>query len=160
MLSDFMKKALFVGRFQPLHIGHLKAIKWILKKCDKIIIVIGSSQESKTDKNPFSLNERKKMIENTLKAEGMEGKYEIIDIPDVHNDEAWIKNILEKTKFDIVFTMNDWTKRCFEKYKISVKEHPIFDNISGSKIREMIKNNEKWESLVPKEVEKIVKNRL
>ena len=61
-----MKTALFVTRAQPFHIGHLKVIKWILKKYDKIVIVIGSSQESKTEKNPFTFEQRKRMIENTL----------------------------------------------------------------------------------------------
>ena len=74
-----MKTALFIGRFQPFHIGHLKVIKWILKKYDKVIIVIGTSQESNTDKNPFSIEERKEMINKTLKTENIE-KYEIIDI--------------------------------------------------------------------------------
>jgi cytidyltransferase-like protein len=40
--------AIFVGRFQPFHKGHLKAIRWILKREKEIFIVIGSSQESFT----------------------------------------------------------------------------------------------------------------
>lgn len=49
------KTALFVGRFQPFHLGHLKVIKDILKKNDFIVIAIGSSDEKNTDKNPFFL---------------------------------------------------------------------------------------------------------
>lgn len=153
-----MKTALFVGRFQPLHIGHLKVIKWILKQYDKIIIVIGSSQESNTEKNPFTLEERKKMVLNTLKSEGIKrNKYRIISIPDVYDDETWVNNILKKVKFDAVFTRNLWTKRCFDKFKIPVKEHPMFGNISGSKIRKMIQEGKEWENFVPKEVQKIIK---
>ena len=151
-------KALFVGRFQPMHLGHLKVIKWILKKYDKVFIAIGSSQESNTSKNPFTLEERKIMINNTLKSEEIEKKkYEIFGIPDVHNDKAWIESILKKAKFDVVFTMNPWTKRCFKAFDIPVKEHPMFSDISASKIRKMIKNNENWQKLVPKEVQKIIK---
>lgn len=153
-----MKTALFVGRFQPLHIGHLKVIEWILKKYDKIIIVIGSSQESNTEKNPFSLKKRKKMIKNTLKSEKIKN-YKIIDISDVHNDKQWIENILKKAKFDVVFTKNPWTKRCFKPYNIPVKQHPTFGNVSGNKIRRMIKKQKGWEKLVPKEVIKIIKGK-
>jgi len=149
-------KALFVGRFQPFHLGHLKVIKWILKKYDKVFIVIGSSQESKTEKNPFTLEQRKRMIVKTLEAENIK-KYKVIEIPDVHDDQIWVKSILEKVKFDIVFSNNLWTRRCFEAFNIPVKEHPIFDDISGTKIRKLIENNENWQKLVPEEVKKIIK---
>jgi len=151
-----MKKALFITRAQPFHLGHLKVIKWILKKYDKIVIVIGSSQESRTDKNPFTVEERKEMIKKTLKSEKIK-KYEIIEIPDVYDDEIWVKSILEKTKFDTVFTMNNWVKRCFEKFNISVEDHPKFGNISASGIRKRMREGKKWENLVPTEVIKIIK---
>jgi nicotinamide-nucleotide adenylyltransferase len=153
-----MKKAILVGRFQPMHIGHLKVIKWVLKEYDKVIIVIGSSQDSFTEKNPFTFEERKKMIQNTLRSEKIKkNKYKIIDIPDVYDDKKWVENILKKAKFDVVLTKNVWTKRCFTEAKIPVKPHPMFGSVSVSKIRKMIKNNEKWEKYVPKEVENIMK---
>ena len=40
-----MKRALFIGRFQPFHKAHLSDVKLALKECDKIIIAIGSSQD-------------------------------------------------------------------------------------------------------------------
>ena len=153
-----MKKACFVLRAQPFHIGHLKVIKWILEKYDKIVIIIGSSQESKTNKNPFTLKERKEMINKSLKKEGIKKeRYEIIEIDDVHEDKLWVEKILKKVNFDVVFTMNIWTKRCFDTFKIPVKEHPIFDDISATKIRNMIKENKEWENLVPEDVKNILK---
>jgi len=139
-----------------MHLGHLKVIEWILKKYDKVIIVIGSSQESNTEKNPFTTKERREMIDNSLEDEGIK-KYEIIEIPDVHDDDAWVKSILERVKFDTVFTINPWVKKCFEKFNITVKDHPKFGNISASKIRKLIKEGKEWEHLVPKGVVKIVK---
>jgi nicotinamide-nucleotide adenylyltransferase len=153
-----MKKACFVLRAQPFHLGHLKIIKLILKKYDKVVIIVGSSQESNTDKNPFTFRERKEMIDKSLKNEGIEKeKYEIIGIADVHDDKLWVENILKKTKFDVVFTMNIWTKRCFDAFNIPVKKHPIFDDISATKIRNMIKERKRWERLVPEEVKNILK---
>ncbi len=150
-----MKTALFITRAQPFHMGHLKVIKWILKKCDRIIIVIGSSQESKTDKNPFTIEERKEMINKTLKNEKIKN-YRIIEIPDVYDDEIWVKSILKKAKFNTVFTMNSWVKRCFEKFDVSVKKHPMFDDISATKIRNEMRKSNEWKNLVPKEVVKII----
>jgi nicotinamide-nucleotide adenylyltransferase len=53
-----MLKALFIGRFQPLHLGHLDALKQISK--EEIIIGIGSSQYSGTKENPYNFEQEKK----------------------------------------------------------------------------------------------------
>jgi nicotinamide-nucleotide adenylyltransferase len=153
-----MKTALFVGRFQPFHFGHLEVIKWILKKYKKVFIVIGSSQESRTEDNPFTFEERKEMIESTLKSEGIrDDRYEIIGIPDVYDDKAWVGMILDRAVFDVVFTRNPWTERCFKELSIPVEKHPLFGRISASEIRKRMKEGMKWENLVPKEVERILK---
>jgi len=61
--------AIFIGRFQPFHKGHLKAIKWILERKNEILIVIRSIQEFSMEENPFSFNERKEMLERTFLTE-------------------------------------------------------------------------------------------
>jgi len=49
-----VRRGLFVGRFQPFHKGHLKAMKDILEKVDELVIVVGSSQYSHTMDNPLA----------------------------------------------------------------------------------------------------------
>jgi len=159
--------AIFIGRFQPFHNGHLAAIKWILKKEKEIFIIIGSSQESSTKNNPFSFSERKEMIEKTLLTEKIKNftphqdfssaGFKIYGIPDFKDDIFWAKQIFKITKLKpentVVFTKNPWTKRCFQKIGVRVKSHPIFNNkLSGMQIRKKIVENEDWKSLIPETV--------
>ncbi len=54
---------LVLGRFQGLHNGHKDIIHIARKLCKKTLILIGSSQESGTLRNPFELSIRKQMLE-------------------------------------------------------------------------------------------------
>ena len=56
-------RALFIGRFQPFHKGHLKIIQQASETYDQILVGIGSSQYSHTVDNPFTAEERTEMIE-------------------------------------------------------------------------------------------------
>ena len=51
-----------IGRFQPFHLGHLEAIKFALSKVEHLHLAIGSSNKSHEKRNPFTDDERKKMI--------------------------------------------------------------------------------------------------
>ena len=62
------RTALFVGRFQPFHFGHLHAIKKILEESEELLIVVGSAQMSHEPDNPFTAGERLEMIGKTLAA--------------------------------------------------------------------------------------------
>ena len=147
-----MKRGLFIGRFQPLHLGHLKDIKDALKEVDELIIGIGSSNEKLTRKNPFSAEERIEMINLALQKHGIK-KYKIFEIPDFHDDKKWVDYVEENIpKFDIVYTGNEWTERCFKSRGYSIKKVKILEDISSTIIRSMMANNKDWQSLVPGEI--------
>ena len=47
-----------VGRFQTFHKGHQMMIDKAVELCDRVGVLIGSSQESGTNKNPFTYETR------------------------------------------------------------------------------------------------------
>jgi nicotinamide-nucleotide adenylyltransferase len=90
------KIGLYVGRFQPFHRGHLSIVREALEKCDRLIIAIGSAQESKTKKNPFTFEERRKFIWRSLK--GMNEKVIIVPLYDrdkYGDDCTWGQYVLD-----------------------------------------------------------------
>jgi len=144
-----MTRGLFIGRFQPFHLGHLKDVKDAVKEVDELIIGVGSSQETNTEENPFSVEERIEMIEFVLAAEDI-GNFTIFPIPDFHDDKKWVEHVETLVPdFDIVYTGNDWTEKCFKK-KHKVKKIELIKGISSTIIRDKILKNEDWEKIVPK----------
>lgn len=132
--SKTTKTALFIGRFQPFHNGHLDAI-WQIKE-KTIIIGVGSSQYSGKADNPYSFNKRKKMIETAV---GNDLYYLVIAIPDIHNDKKWVKHV-EKIvgDFDVVYTGNERVKKLFKdkNYKVIMIKKNI--DISATELRNEI----------------------
>ncbi len=153
-----MKTALFIGRFQPFHNAHLSDIKLALKECNSVIIAIGSSKEANTKANPFSYEERKEMIEKTLKAHKILN-YDIIPVPDINDDEQWadyVKKIVPK--FDVAYTGNDFTEKLFNEKGIKVRKIKLIPNINATEIRKRILEKNDWKDLVPKEVAQYIQN--
>lgn len=147
-----MATGLFIGRFQPFHKGHLKDIKDALKECDEVIIAIGSSQHSHTADNPFSFEERVRMIEDTLSAEGIE-KYTVFAVPDINYDFKWVEHVETLVpKFDIVYTGNAKTEKLFKQRYHEVKRVNMVPGINSTTIRKRIVADKDWKSLVPEQV--------
>ena len=147
-----MKRALFIGRFQPFHNAHLLDVKKVLKDADEIIIAIGSSQEKNTLENPFSYNERKKMIEKVFKSNRIKN-YKIYPVPDLYNDKKWVECIKNNLpEYDFVYSGNQWTLKCFKKFDSKVKKLKLVKGVSSTKIRGMMVKNKNWKKLVPKEI--------
>ncbi len=146
-----MKRGLFIGRFQPFHLGHLQDIKNALKEVDELVIGVGSIDEEHTKENPFTVKERIEVIDLVLPANEI-SNYTVYPIPDFGDDKKWVEHIETLVpKFDVVYTGNKWTEKCF-KSKYEIKNVDILKGISATIIRNRMLNNKDWQSLVPKEV--------
>ncbi len=142
-------KALFVCRLQPLHNGHLHAIKKILEKYDSVLIAIGSSQASRERSNPLSFDERKEMLIAVLKSEKILDRCDIVGIPDANDDAKW-RGLIEKYDFGVVITGNDWTRRCLSRdYRVEGPDFLEPDKLNATRIRNLIRQGRDWEKLVP-----------
>ena len=79
---------MIIGRFQPFHLGHSIILERALDQCNKVIVVIGSAQESGTPLNPLSAAEREQIIidsfVNRLDSDSLE-KIEFIHLKDREN---------------------------------------------------------------------------
>jgi nicotinamide-nucleotide adenylyltransferase len=156
-----MKRGLFVGRFQPFHIGHLEIIKKILTEVDELIIIVGSSQYSHRLDDPFTAGERITMIRLAL--EEIEAEFSriwIIPVPDVHQHSLWVSQIVcYSPNFDFVYANEPLTKRLFTEAEFKVKHLPFIKRnlYSASEIRKRILDRKDWEKLVPSSVSKFIK---
>lgn len=56
------KVAILIGRFEPMHNGHYANFIQASSIADKVIILVGSSFQPQTPKNPFTFKDREKMI--------------------------------------------------------------------------------------------------
>lgn len=58
--------AVIIGRFQPLHLGHEYLISKAYELADNVTILIGSSGGPRTPLNPWTFEERKRMVQSTF----------------------------------------------------------------------------------------------
>lgn len=156
-----MSRGLFIGRFQPFHLGHIAAIKFALTKVDELIIVIGSSQASHDPQNPFTAGERLSMIKDSLNADTMIDckKTLIVPVPDTNVHSTWTHTVdMLVPKYDVVFTNNAFTGYLFIQRNIPVKEPKLLnrDDLSGTEIRRRMLKNIKWTHLVTEQTQILI----
>ncbi len=149
-------RGLYVGRFQPFHLGHLDAIKNVLKEVEEIVIVIGSAQYSHNVHDPYTAGERLVMIRSALEeAEIDPARVWVVPVPDVHLHMMWVSAVEGYTpKFHIVYSNEPLTKRLFMEAGYKVKGIPFFERqlYSSTIIREKMLVDDSWRTLVPKSV--------
>ena len=88
----------YIGRFQPFHKGHLSIIQAMREQCEHIIIGLGSAQEVGTERNPFSIEFRTKMIFDSVRPNHNVRVIPIFDRPVPHNDYRWGDYVMHQVK--------------------------------------------------------------
>ena len=152
-----MRRGLYLGRFQPYHLGHHQVIKQIAKEVDEIIIGIGSAQKSHEIENPFTAGERVLMVSSAL--EEFNVKSYVIPIEDIQRNSLWVSHVKSMVPpFEIAYTNNPLVIELLREAGIEVKESPLFkrNSYSGTEIRRRMLKGEKWEQFIPRKVVEII----
>ena len=149
-------RGLYVGRFQPFHLGHLEAIKRILEEVEELVVVIGSAQYSHNPVNPYTAGERLVMIRNALDEARIDfARVWVVPVPDVHLHMMWVSAVEGYTpNFQIVYSNEPLTKRLFGESGYKVKGIPFYERqfYSSTSVREKMLIDDSWKQLVPKGV--------
>lgn len=102
MKYDFL---VYIGRFQPLHKGHIDVIEQALQKAERLIIVVGSHAKASDFRNPFSSSERLKIFNLSL-PKNMLDRIDFVFQPDhTYNEEKWLASVQSQV---LSATMRTW----------------------------------------------------
>ena len=132
-----------IARMQPLHHGHIDAIQQALETgIERLIIGIGSSNESHTAENPLHLEERMQILQTALEGYGVHKLVEIYPIPDFVDDARWVDHIqTQLPDFDTVISNNPWVLDIFAEQKKHILQPVERIPVRASDIRQAIIDN-------------------
>ena len=85
-MTNNKTKAVIVGRFCPLHIGHEQVIRSMVDNfgIDNCLVVIGSSNHPISLLHFFSYDERRRFLSKIFPG------LKLVGLPDYHNDAVWL----------------------------------------------------------------------
>jgi len=153
MMAKNARRALFIGRFQPFHNGHLASVKHILDECGELVIAVGSPDKSHQPDNLFTLGERIEMIHESLKDEGLSARAIAIGVPDISYNALWARHVTALSPiFDVVYTNNPLVSRLFREQGLALRGIPLFrrEEYDGAHIRSLMLKRGAWRRLLPR----------
>lgn len=155
-----MKVGILIGRFQPLHKGHVNAIEFARNNSERLFVIVGSAEKSNQERNPFSFEERKRMIGLALKGKKLQDNISIVPINDARNHTEWIKSIKNTIgEYNLIFTNDELTEKLFKEDGAEVLNVPLQDRneLSATEVRKRLELDKEWESLVTPEIAQYLK---
>jgi nicotinamide-nucleotide adenylyltransferase len=152
-----LKRAFYIGRFQPFHNGHYSVINNIENEFDELIIGIGSAQRSHELADPFTAGERIMMIRHSLADTDI--LHYAVPIDDIRQNSIWVSYVIARTPpFEVVYSNNSLILQLFEEAGIETRKPPMFhrQKYSGTQIRKLMLEGEEWRGLVPDAVTDVI----
>lgn len=84
-----MKLGLVIGKFQPLHNGHVATIEKAIEENDKVLVLVGSANGLPNYQNPFPVDTRIQLIQD---------QFDVIvkGLDDYPNEEQWAEDVTSR----------------------------------------------------------------
>ena len=164
------KFGMIIGRFQHLHEAHKTMIESGLTSCENLLVLVGSSQEAYTKRNPFNLKTRMDVIREVFDEERFRnlrlGHIDDMTHEDDHSTD-WGKYVLEKVdmwrqhygiedQMDcMIFGDDEERMSWFDPKDVEGVSRIILarndNDLSATKMREHLKNDDylEWVESVP-----------
>lgn len=138
--------AIFIGRFQPVHNGHLFIMHEGLKRFDQLLVLVGSADRARSTVNPFTYDERIALIKSNLEALGdFSERVSFAPISDVfYDEEYWCQlvneavtaHIPDDAEITLIGHNKDDSTYYLEEFPDwSYLELPDFEGISATPLR-------------------------
>ena len=100
--------AVFIGRFQPFHLGHFNVIETALKTAKNVVVLVGSTDGPRNLRNPFTFQERVLMIHGSFSPEDNK-RIHVWPLPDImYNDDMWVRNVQETVQEAFTQLFGPW----------------------------------------------------
>ncbi len=148
-----MKRAVFPGSFDPITLGHYDIIERGLGLFDEIIIAIGVNADKKY---MFSLEQRKRFIEESF---GDDAKIKVMTYSGLtidfckEQDAAFIlRGLRNPADFEFEKAIAHTNRKLSEIETVFLLTSSGKSYISSSIVRDVIRNNGDYTSLVPNSV--------
>ncbi len=87
--------AVVIGRFQIVHDQHVYLIREAMKVSEVTLVLVGSVNTPRTPKNPFTQEERHRMLSLVFEDEIASGKVHLSGIEDYVRDSRWEEEVVE-----------------------------------------------------------------
>lgn len=83
-----------IGRFQPFHNSHYQIVQLALAKAEHVLILIGSTNQARSPKNPFTGREREVMIQAAFPEQSE--RLHTAFVKDFYQEDLWLRAVQEQ----------------------------------------------------------------